>query len=205
VTPLMIFTIGHSTRPIDEFIHLLKAHGVQRVVDVRTIPRHDTIRSSTATNGLLLLRRGKIHYRHMPGRAACGVRGPAPRTPDGAMQASVVMPTTCRPTEFEDSLKDCIYLAKRERVVLMCAEAVPWRCHRSLIADALLARGINASEITSRIRTRPHSLTPFARVRGTHVTYPAARKTQVSARVVRAALKTAQKASAGSRSHSPSR
>ena len=75
-------------------------------------------------------------------------------------------------SEFEDSLQDCIDLAKQERVVLMCAEAVPWRCHRSLIADALLARGIAASEITSRIRTRPHSLTPFARVEETHVTYP---------------------------------
>jgi hypothetical protein len=63
---------------------------------------------------------------------------------------------------------------KRERVVLMCAEAVPWRCHRSLIADALLVRGIQASEITSRIRARPHSLTPWVQVAGTHVTYPVA-------------------------------
>jgi uncharacterized protein (DUF488 family) len=77
--------------------------------------------------------------------------------------------------EFEDSMALCLELAKRERVVLMCAEAVPWRCHRSLIADALLARGIEASEITSGIRARPHSLTPWARVEGTHVTYPGAR------------------------------
>ena len=76
--------------------------------------------------------------------------------------------------EFQDSLARCIELAKRERVALMCAEAVPWRCHRSLIADALLARGIEAREITSGIRTRPHSLTPWACVKGTQVTYPAA-------------------------------
>ena len=75
---------------------------------------------------------------------------------------------------FKENLDRCIELAKRERVVLMCAEAVPWRCHRSLIADALLVRGIEASEITSRVRTRPHSLTPWARVTGTQVTYPAA-------------------------------
>ena len=79
--------------------------------------------------------------------------------------------------EFKDSLDVCIELAKHERVVLMCAEAVPWRCHRSLIADALLARGITASEITSGLRARPHAMTPFARVNGRHVTYPAIRKT----------------------------
>ena len=73
---------------------------------------------------------------------------------------------------FEESLARCVELAKRERVVLMCAEAVPWRCHRSLIADALLVRGIDAREITSGIRTRPHALTPWARVNGTQITYP---------------------------------
>ena len=75
---------------------------------------------------------------------------------------------------FRRNLDRCIALATRERVVLMCAEAVPWRCHRSLIADALLVRGIEASEITSGVRTRPHSLTPWAQVTGTEVTYPAA-------------------------------
>ena len=85
------------------------------------------------------------------------------------------MPITCRPQRSEENLNRCIELAKRERVVLMCAEAVPWRCHRSLIADALLVRGIEAREITSGVRTRPHSLTQWARVTGTRVTYPAAR------------------------------
>ena len=76
---------------------------------------------------------------------------------------------------FQESLARCIELAKRERVVLMCAEAVPWRCHRSLIADALLVRGVDVREITSRIRTRPHALTPWARVKGTRITYPSER------------------------------
>ena len=75
---------------------------------------------------------------------------------------------------FRENLDRCIEFATRERVVLMCAEALPWRCHRSLIADALLVRGIEASEITSGVRTRPHSLTPWAHVTGTQVTYPAA-------------------------------
>jgi hypothetical protein len=73
---------------------------------------------------------------------------------------------------FKRNLNRCIELARLERVVLMCAEAVPWRCHRSLIADALLVKGIEASEITSGVRARPHSLTPWARVTGTYLTYP---------------------------------
>jgi uncharacterized protein (DUF488 family) len=74
--------------------------------------------------------------------------------------------------EFQENLDDLIELAKREQVAIMCAEAVPWRCHRSLIADALLARGIEAREISSATATRLHSLTAFAQVNGTQVTYP---------------------------------
>ena len=181
MTPLTIFTIGHSTRPIDEFIRLLKAHGVQRVVDVRTIPRSRHNPQFNRDQLSPALHRRKIHYRHMPGLG--GLRRARPDSANaGWRNASFRGYADYMQTpEFEDSLEGCIDLAKQERVVLMCAEAVPWRCHRSLIADALLARGINAREITSRIRTRPHSLTPFARVKGTHVTYPAARMTQSSA------------------------
>jgi uncharacterized protein (DUF488 family) len=85
---------------------------------------------------------------------------------------------------FNESLDRCIELANRERVVLMCAEAVPWRCHRSLIADALLVRGIEAHEITSAVRTRPHTLTSWASVNGTQVTYPATSSASMPAAVV---------------------
>lgn len=78
--------------------------------------------------------------------------------------------------EFRKNLDDLITVAKSERITIMCAEAVPWRCHRSLIADALLARGIEAREITSAIRTRLHTLTPWGKVSGTQVTYPAEHK-----------------------------
>jgi hypothetical protein len=176
VTPLTIFTIGHSTRPIDEFIRLLKAHGVQRVVDVRTIPRSRHNPQFNCDQLSPALHRGKIQYRHMPGLG--GLRRARPNSANaGWRNASFRGYADYMQTpEFNASLNGCIDLAKHERVVLMCAEAVPWRCHRSLIADALLARGIKASEITSRIRTRPHSLTSFARVKGTRVTYPAIRR-----------------------------
>jgi hypothetical protein len=99
------------------------------------------------------------------------IHGRLPSIPGGAMPVSGAMRTTCTPG-FEESLVDLIELAKREQTAIMCAEAVPWRCHRSLIADALLARGIAAREITGADRTKLHTLTPWARLTGTHITYP---------------------------------
>ena len=180
-TPLTIFTIGHSTRPIDEFIRLLKAHDVRRVIDVRTIPRSRHNPQFNRDRLSPALHRARIHYRHMPGLG--GLRRARPDSANaGWRNASFRGYADYMQTpEFEDSLESCIDLAKQERVVLMCAEAVPWRCHRSLIADALLVRGINACEIASRVRSRPLALTPFAHVEGTRVTYPDAGVTQTPA------------------------
>jgi uncharacterized protein (DUF488 family) len=176
VPSLLVLTIGHSTRPIGVFIRLLRAHGVGRVVDVRTIPRSRHNPQFNRDRLSPALHRARIHYRHMPGLG--GLRHARPGSINtGWRNASFRGYADYMQTaDFEDSLMMCIDLAKRERIVLMCAEAVPWRCHRSLIADALLARGIEVSEITSGIHTRPHSLTPWARVSGTSVTYPASRE-----------------------------
>jgi uncharacterized protein (DUF488 family) len=170
---LVIFTIGHSTRPIDVFMRLLKAHDVQRVVDVRTIPRSRHNPQFNRDQLSPALHRVKIHYRHMPQLG--GLRHPRRDSLNtGWRNASFRgYADYMQSPEFENSLARCINLALQERVVLMCAESVPWRCHRSLIADALLARGIETREITSRIRTRLHELTPWAVVHGTRVTYPA--------------------------------
>jgi len=174
VTPLVVLTIGHSTRTIESFIRLLKAHGVQRVIDVRTLPRSRHNPQFNRDQLSPALHRARIHYRHMPGLGGLrragrdsvniGWRNASFRGYADYMQT---------PT-FGENLDRCIELAKHQRVVLMCAESVPWRCHRSLIADALVARGIETSEITSGVRTRRHSLTPWAQVTGTQVTYPAA-------------------------------
>jgi uncharacterized protein (DUF488 family) len=175
VAPLIVMTIGHSTRPIEEFIRLLEAHDVRRVIDVRTIPRSRHNPQFNRDKLSSALRRARIHYRHMPGLG--GLRhARRDSTNDGWRNASFrgyadYMQT---PT-FRRNLDRCIDLAKSERVVLMCAEAVPWRCHRSLIADALLVRGIVAREITSGVRARRHVLTPWARVKGTEITYPGER------------------------------
>jgi uncharacterized protein (DUF488 family) len=171
--PPLILTVGHSTRPIEEFIELLKAHGAQRVVDVRTVPR--SRRNPQFGQDLLpaSLKSAHIAYTHMP--ALGGLRRARPDSPNaGWRNASFRGYADYMQTpQFAQAVVEVIELAQNERVALMCAEAVPWRCHRSLIADALLVRGIPSEDIASATRRTPHQLTPFARVRGTEITYPA--------------------------------
>jgi uncharacterized protein (DUF488 family) len=173
MAPLSVLTIGHSTRSIDEFIRLLTAHDVDRVIDIRTIPRSRHNPQFSRDQLSRALRHAGIRYTHLPGLG--GLRHPRPDSPNtGWRNASFrgyadYMQTTA----FSRSLDRCIELARHETVVLMCAEAVPWRCHRSLVADALLVRGIAVSELTSGVRARPHVLTPWAKVKGTQISYPA--------------------------------
>jgi uncharacterized protein (DUF488 family) len=167
-----VLTIGHSTRRIDEFLRLLTAHGVGRVIDIRTIPRS---RHNPQFNREVLspaLRRAGIRYTHMSGLG--GLRKPRRDSVNSAWRNTSFRGYAdyMQTAAFRRSLDRCIELARHDAIVLMCAEAVPWRCHRSLVADALLVRGIAVSEITSGIRTRPHALTPWARVHGIQITYP---------------------------------
>lgn len=173
MTSLVVFTIGHSTRPFAAFLRLLKAHGVQRVIDVRTIPRSRHNPQFNRDQLSPALHRARLHYRHMPGLG--GLRHARRDSPNAGWRNTSFRGYAdyMQTAAFRESLSRCIALARRERVALMCAEAVPWRCHRSLIADALLVRGIEVREITSGIRSRRHVLTPWARVKGTRVTYPA--------------------------------
>ena len=169
-----VLTIGHSTRPIDEFVKLLAAHSVTQLVDVRTVPRSrhnpqfnaDALPASLASAG--------IGYVHAPGLG--GFRPTSADSPnDGWRNLSFRgYADYMQSPDFADNLVSLIELARRDRVVLMCAEAVPWRCHRSLIADALLVHGIASCEIVSTKRLQAHRLTPFARVRGSAITYPVA-------------------------------
>ena len=170
--PLVVFTIGHSTRPIDEFIELLSAHGVKHLVDVRTVPR--SARNPQFNKDALpkSLKRAGIAYTHLPGLGGLR-RAKSDSINTGWRNASFRGYADYMQTpEFAENLAELIELAKRDRAAIMCAEAVPWRCHRSLIADALLVRGIRADDIMTAKRATPHKLTPFARVRGTKITYP---------------------------------
>ena len=170
---IVILTVGHSTRPIEEFEDLLLAHGVKQLVDVRTIPRslHNPQFNGDCLPGSL--KEAGIRYRHMPGLG--GLRlGRRDSINSGWRNARFRgFADYMQTPDFEDALNELIRIAKTRPTAIMCAEAVPWRCHRSLIADALLVRGIGVAEIASRTRTRAHILTPWARVKRKRLTYPA--------------------------------
>jgi len=170
--PPIVLTVGHSTRSIEDFVRLLDAHGVKRLVDVRTVPRS---RHNPQFNKDSLPRQLEHHgisYLHLP--ALGGLRHPRKDSLNlgwrntGFRGFADYMQTP----EFERALRTLITLAEKERVAIMCAEALPWRCHRSLIADALLAHGVRVEDILSLTSTQPHKLTPFAHVFGNEVTYP---------------------------------
>jgi uncharacterized protein (DUF488 family) len=171
LTPTVL-TIGHSTRSIEAFVRLLAAHHVDRLIDIRTIPR--SRHNSQFSRDLLsaALRRAGIRYTHMAGLG--GLRHPRLDSVNSGWRNTGFRGYAdyMQTAPFAKSLERCINLANDEQIVLMCAEGVPWRCHRSLVADALLVRGVAVSEITSGIRTRPHSLTPWAEVKGVAITYP---------------------------------
>ena len=169
----MVLTIGHSTRTIEEFIRLLQAHGAACLVDVRTIPRSRHNPQFNADSLTASLKAAGIGYRHMAGLG--GLRHTTAASVNlGWRNASFRgFADYMQTPEFERALETLIKLASRRQIALMCAEAVPWRCHRSLIADALVMRGISTEHITTATRRQPHTLTPFAKVRGRQITYPA--------------------------------
>ncbi len=171
-TPLVL-TVGHSTHSIDAFIELLRAHGVACVADVRTVPRSRHNPQFNRDTLPAALKAADIDYVHLPELGGLR-RAAADSLNMGWKNASFRGYADYMQTpEFARALDQLIQLARHLQVAVMCAEAVPWRCHRSLIADALLVRGIRCEDITSTARRHVHVLTPFARVEGTRITYPA--------------------------------
>jgi len=193
---LTIFTIGHSTRPIAEFIELLQKHGVEQILDIRAIqksrwnPQFNSDALAKALDAARSARRGSprrgvggparrslgvggIRYAHL--KELGGLRhARRDSTNLGWRNASFRGYADYMQTEeFTAGLAHALQLAEERPSALMCAEAVPWRCHRSLVADALVVRGVRVLEIVSAASPKEHVLTPFARVRGTRITYPA--------------------------------
>ena len=167
-----VYTIGHSTRPIEEFIDLLQRNGVELLADIRTIPKsrhnpqywHDALQASLAEAG--------ITYAYLPGlggrrRAAKDSVNTAWRNASFRGYADHM-----QTQEFADELARLVDLSRERVTAIMCAEAVPWRCHRSLVADALVVRGIEVLDIISETSVRPHTLRDWAHVEGTTITYP---------------------------------
>jgi uncharacterized protein (DUF488 family) len=167
-----VYTIGHSTRPIEDFLSLLRQHGVDVLVDIRTIPKsrrnpqywHDALAASLADAG--------IAYRAIP--ALGGRRKTSPASINTAWRNASFRGYAdhMQTAEFAEGLEQLLAIARAGTPAIMCAEAVPWRCHRSLVGDALLARGVEVIDIIGETSARPHALTPWARVEGERVIYP---------------------------------
>ncbi len=169
---LTVWTIGHSTHPIEEFIEILLEYEVNLLVDVRTIPRsrHNPQFNKDELPGSLAA--FKIGYEHLENLG--GLRHTAKDSVNlGWRNTSFRGYADYMQTpEFAAAVDELIAQAKKKRIAIMCAEAVPWRCHRSLIGDALLVRGVDVIDIFSDEDAKPHTLTRFAKVDGTTITYP---------------------------------
>jgi uncharacterized protein (DUF488 family) len=172
MAPELVCTIGHSNRSIEEFIGLLRQNGVSCLLDIRTVPksRHnpqfgqEQLAASLAEAG--------IEYRYLRGLG--GLRHPRKDSENtGWRNLSFRGYADYMLTgEFAANVEAVIELGRSKCCALMCAEAVPWRCHRSLVADALLVRGVRVDDIIDARQRCPHKLTPFARVEGLRITYP---------------------------------
>ncbi|MGN6818233.1 MAG: DUF488 domain-containing protein [Sphingomonas sp.] len=167
-----IFTVGHSTLPIDRFIALLRAYGIERMADIRTVPRS---RHNPQFEGTALaesLPEAGIDYVPMP--ALGGLRHAHKDSPNAGWRNKSFRGYAdyMQTDSFRDAVETLIAMGREKRVAIMCAEAVPWRCHRSLVADALMTRDVPVVEIFSDDKYRLHKLTPFAEVEGTIITYP---------------------------------
>jgi uncharacterized protein (DUF488 family) len=168
-----VLTIGHSIHTWKVFLEILRAHHVKRVVDVRTIPRsrrNPQFNRETLSKKLRAAGIGYVHLRKLGGLRHASRDSPNMGWRNTSFRGFADYMQT---SEFDAGLQRLMELAGRKRSAIMCAEAVPWRCHRSLIADALTVRGIRVEEIMSKKRSQIHSLIPFARIQGHRITYPA--------------------------------
>ena len=169
---MTIYTVGHSTHDLSDFIEILKAYKIETIVDIRSLPgsnrfpqyNREELEKSLPKEGIAYL-----HIKNLGGLRKgskesinMGWRNKSFRNYADYMQTD----------EFKDGIKELLSVAKESTTCIMCAEAVPWRCHRSLIGDALLVRKIKVINIFSKTNEQLHKLTPFAKVKGKIITYP---------------------------------
>lgn len=168
----VVLTIGHSTRTLEEFVQLLEVYGVTLVVDVRTVPRSRHNPQFNKETLPTILKHYGVRYIHMP--EIGGLRHPKHESVNTAWKNSGFRGYAdyMYTQEFTDSLLKIVTLARENRLVLMCAEALPWRCHRNLLSDALVVRHIKVEHIISKDSVINHELNSLAQVEGTKITYP---------------------------------
>ena len=173
VDPRTLYTIGHSTRTIEQFVALLREHGIELLVDVRRFPgsrRHPHFGSAALAASLAEAGIAYDHAEALGGRrdSEAGAASPNTAWRNAAFRAYADYMAT---PAFRAALDRLIAQAAERTTTIMCAEAVPWRCHRQLIADALVVRGVEVRHVTGRGQGEPHRLTPFARVDGDRIVY----------------------------------
>ncbi|MDN5797406.1 MAG: DUF488 domain-containing protein [Intrasporangium sp.] len=170
---MVIYTIGHSTRPFDEFVAVLRAHAIEAVADVRTVPKSRHNPQFHIDSLTLTLPEAGLAYVHLA--ALGGLRHTRSDSPNGGWRNASFRGYAdyLQTPQFTAGLDELLALAREKRTVVMCAEAVPWRCHRSLIGDALLVRGHEVIDIYDEQTAKPETLTRFAVVDGLTITYPA--------------------------------
>ncbi len=172
--PSVIFSVGHSTHPLDAFVGLLAAHSVEAIADVRRFPGSRRFPQFSAEALPVALQRVEIRYMHVPELG--GRRRPRPDSVNTAWRNSAFRGYAdyMRTPDFAVGLNALLALAAQTRVALLCAEALWWRCHRRLIADVLVVRGYLVEHIHGPGSTVRHQLPPFARLDGFNISYPAA-------------------------------
>jgi uncharacterized protein (DUF488 family) len=173
-----LLTIGHSTHPMDEFIELLNDHGVKEIVDVRSVPKSRYCPQFNSDSLSESLQKANIHYTHI--EKLGGLRHSRKDSTNlGWRNASFRGYADYMATpEFSEGLDALTRIARSRKTAIMCAEAVPWRCHRSLIADAMTEKGWAVRDILSAKAPSPHRLTPFLKVVSGQLTYPAPQETK---------------------------
>jgi uncharacterized protein (DUF488 family) len=167
-----LFTIGHSTHSLEDFLALLRTHGIERLVDVRIAPGSRRFPHFAGDRLARALPADGVEYVHA--RALGGRRRPLPGSPNTGWRTAAFRGYAdhMRTEEFEGALRELEGLARERRTAIMCAEALWWRCHRRLIADALVARGWRVTHIASDGALAAHELPPFAEIDSGHVAYP---------------------------------
>ena len=167
-----VFTVGHSTLPIERFVSLLHAYDIRTLADIRTVPRsrHNPQFNADALAGAL----AKEGIEYLPMTGLGGLRRATKNSPNTGWRNESFrgFADYMQTPAFADALDVLVTTAKRQPTAIMCAEAVPWRCHRSLVADAISVRGIPVIEILSETSHGMHKLTSFALAEGYTLTYP---------------------------------
>ena len=169
---MQIYTLGHSTRTVERLVKILEKYEIQIVADIRTVPRSRTNPQFNKDSLPIFLKQRCINYSHV--KSLGGLRHPSKVSKNlGWINKSFRGYADHMQTEeFEHGIRDLLESASEARIAIMSAEALPWRCHRRLVGDALVVRGINVIDILSENRAQNHELTKWAKVEGTRVTYP---------------------------------